>query len=107
EQWRYLEDTNTILFRRGEDIEQTLLKSQPIGDHQVGTIDTRHLRRRRLEVMGIGAGRHQNLDSRFIPDDVAHHIPEDGGGDHDPETVGRSASAATPAYDHREWNEDS
>jgi hypothetical protein len=79
-----------------EGRRQTFLEAEAVGDDQRCSAHAGGLRRGRLELVGIGAGRHEDLDIDRVAADSTDEVAQDGGGgDHrGPAIAGRPRGAA-------------
>ncbi len=98
QQWSHLEDADAITDCCGQDTEKPLFESQTVGNHQICSVDACHLGSGGLEVVRVGTDWHQNFHRGVVTNDVGHHIPEDGGGHHDVETVRWVAGLPTGSH---------
>ena len=71
--------------RRGRSMTSAMpcLEAGAVDDEQVGVGHRLGLARRRRELVGIGADRHDHLDVGLVADDLAHDVAEDARGDDD------------------------
>ena len=65
-----------------DDIEETLLEGTAIHDEHIGGAHGRSLLRRRLEIMRVGADRHDGDDLKSPARQLGDNVAEDVRGDH-------------------------
>jgi hypothetical protein len=84
----HLEDVGSIGGGTFEDVEETLLETEPVGDHEIGFEEHGHLLLGRLVVMGISTDRDEDLHPCFVPDYLAGDIAPDRSGCHHQRQIG-------------------
>jgi hypothetical protein len=78
DQGREFEDPHSVLHGTLHDRLESFFQSQPPCNHQVSRTQGRYLPRGGLKVVRVGADGHQDLDTRPIPNYLAHQIAGDG-----------------------------
>ncbi len=101
-----LHDVGAICGGRLQHLVEPLFEPEAVGEHEIRWLQRRHLLRRGLIVVGVGADGEQDLHRAQIADDGRRQVAEDGRrGDH-AEAVGRGlAGGAVAASRSTEGNE--